>query len=84
MAEYKNIFRLNLGANSPVNVNTLVIKLREGAEFVGMSARKYATLQLKSMRDKIREQYLEYKNSKAEWASPPRSSSWSLGPTSIA
>jgi hypothetical protein len=50
------------------------IKLRDGAEPVRMSARKYVPPQLNFMRDKIRE--LEelnfvYKNSKAEWASPP-------------
>jgi Reverse transcriptase (RNA-dependent DNA polymerase) len=55
-------------------VKPLVIKLRDGAEPVRMSARKYAPPQLKFMRDKIRE--LEElgsvsKNTEAEWASPP-------------
>jgi hypothetical protein len=36
-------------------VKLLVIKLRDGAEPVRMSARKYAPPQLKFMRDKIRE-----------------------------
>jgi hypothetical protein len=36
-------------------VKPLVIKLRDGAEPVRMSARKYAPPQLKFMRDKIRE-----------------------------
>jgi hypothetical protein len=55
-------------------VKPLVIKLREGAEPMRMLARKYATPQLKFMRDKIRELEglgLAYKNTGAEWASPP-------------
>jgi hypothetical protein len=55
-------------------VKLLVIKLRDGAEPVRMSARKYAPPQLKFMRDKIRELEklgLVYKNTGAEWASPP-------------
>jgi hypothetical protein len=58
-------------------VNPLAIKLREGAEPVRMSARKYAPPQLKFMRDKIRELEelgLVYKNTGAEWASPPLTS----------
>jgi hypothetical protein len=50
------------------------LKLRDGAEPVRMSARKYAPAQLKFMRDKIRdlkELGLVYKNTGAEWASPP-------------
>jgi hypothetical protein len=52
----------------------LVIKLRDGAEPVRMSARKYSPPQLKFMRDKIRELEelgLVYKNTGAEWANPP-------------
>jgi hypothetical protein len=49
------MFRLNLGADPPWNVKPLVIKLREGAEPLRMSARKYAPPQLKFMRDKISE-----------------------------
>jgi Reverse transcriptase (RNA-dependent DNA polymerase) len=70
----KEVFRLKLGADPPANVKPLVIKLRDGAEPVRMSARKYAPPQLKFMRDKIRELdelSLVYKNTGAEWASPP-------------
>jgi hypothetical protein len=52
-------------------VKPLVIKLRDGAEPVRMSARKYAPPQLTFMRDKIHELEelgLVYKNT--EWASP--------------
>jgi hypothetical protein len=69
----KDIFRLKLGADPPANVKPLVIKLRDGAEPVRMSACKYAPPQLKFMRDKIRELEelsLVYKNTGAEWASP--------------
>jgi hypothetical protein len=55
-------------------VKPLVIKLRDGAEPVRMSARKYAPPQLKFMRDKTRdleELGLVYKNTGAELASPP-------------
>jgi hypothetical protein len=55
-------------------VKPLVIKLRDGAEPVRMSARKYAPPQLKFMRDKISELEelgLAYKSTGAEWASPP-------------
>jgi hypothetical protein len=55
-------------------VQTLVIKLRDGAEPVRMSARKHAPPQLNFMRDKIRELEelgLVHKNTGAEWASPP-------------
>jgi hypothetical protein len=72
--ECKDVFRLKLGADPPANVKPLVIKLRDGAEPVRMSARKYAPVQLKFMRDKIRELEelgLVYKNTKAEWANPP-------------
>jgi hypothetical protein len=55
VTECKDVFRLKLGADPPANVKPLVIKLREGAETVRMSARKYAPPQLKFMRDKIRE-----------------------------
>jgi hypothetical protein len=54
-------------------VNSLVIKLRDCAEPVRMSARKYAPPQLKVMRDKVRELEelgLVYKNTAAVWASP--------------
>jgi hypothetical protein len=50
-------------------VKPLVIKLRDVAEPVRMSARKYAPPQLKFMRDKIRELEelgLVYKNTGAE------------------
>jgi hypothetical protein len=50
-------------------VKPIVIKLRDGAEPVQMSARKYAPPQLKFMRDKIRELEelgLVYKNTGAE------------------
>jgi hypothetical protein len=49
--ECKDVIRLKLGADPPANVKPLVIKLREGAEPVRMSARKYAPPQLKFMRD---------------------------------
>jgi hypothetical protein len=73
VTECKDIFRLKLGADPPANVKPLVIKLRDGAEPVRMSARKYASPQLKFMRDKIRELEeldLMYKNTGAEWAIP--------------
>jgi hypothetical protein len=74
VTECKEVFRLKLGADPPANVKPLVIKLRDGAEPVRMSARKYTTPQLKFMRDKIRELEelgLVYKNTGAQWASPP-------------
>jgi hypothetical protein len=74
VTECKDVFRLKLGAEPPANVKHLVIKLRDGAEPVRMSACKYAPPQLKFMRDKIRkleELGLVYKNTGAEWASPP-------------
>jgi hypothetical protein len=73
VTECKDVFRLKLGADPPANVKPLVIKLRDGAEAVRISARKYAPPQLKFMRDKIRELEelgLVYKTG-AEWASPP-------------
>jgi hypothetical protein len=51
----KDVFRLKLGADPPANVKPVVNKLRDGAEPVRMSARKYAPPQLKFMRDKISE-----------------------------
>jgi hypothetical protein len=42
VAECLDVFRLKLGADPPANVKPLVIKLRDGAEPVQMSARKYA------------------------------------------
>jgi hypothetical protein len=72
--ECKDTFRLKIGAHPPANVKPLVIKLRDGAEPVRMSARKYAPPQLKFISDKIRELEelgLVYKNTGAEWASPP-------------
>jgi hypothetical protein len=50
VTECKDVFRLKLGADPPANVKPLVIKLRDGAEPVQMSARKYAPPQLKFMR----------------------------------
>jgi hypothetical protein len=69
VTECKDVFRLKLGADLPANVKPLVIKLREGAEPVRMSARKCAPPQLKFMRDKIREHEelgLIFKNTGAE------------------
>jgi hypothetical protein len=74
VTECKDVFRLKLGADSPANVKPLVIKLRDGAEPVRMSARKYEPPQLKFMRDKIRELEklgLEYKNTGAECSAHP-------------
>jgi hypothetical protein len=74
VTECKDVFRLKLGSDPPANVKPLVINLRDGAEPVRMSARKYAPPQLKFMRDKKRELEelgLVYKNTGAEWASPP-------------
>jgi hypothetical protein len=74
VTECKEVFRLKLGADPPANVKPLVIKLRDGAEPVRMSARKYSPPQLTFMRSKIREPEelgLVYKNTGAEWASPP-------------
>jgi hypothetical protein len=74
VTECKDVFRIKLGADPPANVKPLVIKLRDGAEPVRMSARKYAPPQLKFMRDKKREleeMGLVYKNTEAERASPP-------------
>jgi hypothetical protein len=51
-----------------------VIKLRDGSEYVRISAIKYAPPQLKFMRDKIRELEelkLVYNKSEAEWKGPP-------------
>jgi hypothetical protein len=82
----KEVFRLKLGADPPANVKPLVIKLRDGAEPVRMSARKYAPPQPKFMRDKIHEleeMGLVYNNNGAEWASPPLILP-KPGPTSIA
>jgi hypothetical protein len=65
VTECKDVFKLKLGAYPPANVKPLVIKLRNGAEPVRMSARKYAPPQLKFMRDKIHEieeMGLVYKN----------------------
>jgi hypothetical protein len=74
VTECKDIVRLKLDADPPANVKPLVVKLRNGAEPVRMSARKYAPPQLKFMRDKIHdleELGLVYKSTGAEWASPP-------------
>jgi hypothetical protein len=54
VTECKDVLRLKLGADPPANVKPLVIKLRDGAESVRMSARKYPPPQLKFMLDKIR------------------------------
>jgi hypothetical protein len=72
VTECKHVSRLKLGAYPPANVKPLVIKLREGAEPVRLSALKKASPQLKFMRDKIRELFklvLVYKYNGAEWAS---------------
>jgi hypothetical protein len=82
----QDVFRLKLGADPPENVKPLLIKLREGAEPVRMSSRKYAPPQLKFMRDKIRELQelgLVYKNTEQS-GRVPRSSFRSQGPTGIA
>jgi hypothetical protein len=74
VTECKDVFRLKLGAKPPSNVKPLAIKLRDGAEPVRMSARKYAPQYLKFMHDKtneLKEMGLVYKNNGAEWASPP-------------
>jgi hypothetical protein len=55
VTECKDVFRLKLGADPPASVKPLVIKLRDGAEPVRMSARKYAPPQLKLTLDTIRE-----------------------------
>jgi hypothetical protein len=65
--------RLKFDADPPANVTPLVIKLRNGAEPLLMSASKYAPTQLEFMRDKLRDLKdlgLVYKNTRAEWAHP--------------
>jgi hypothetical protein len=52
VTEYKDIFMFKLGAEPLANVKPLVIKLRDGAEHVRMSARKYVAPQLMVLRDK--------------------------------
>jgi hypothetical protein len=42
LTECKDVFRLKLGADPPSNVKPLVINLRDGAEPMRVSARKYA------------------------------------------
>jgi hypothetical protein len=54
VTECKDVSRLKLGEGN-ANVNPLVIKLRDGADPVRVSARKYAPPQLNFMCDKIRE-----------------------------
>jgi hypothetical protein len=74
--KYEDIFRLKLSADPPANMNLPVIKLRDGAEPVRMSACKYDPAQLMFMLYKIRELdglKLVYKNYEAEWASPDSS-----------
>jgi hypothetical protein len=86
VTECKDVFRLKLGADPPAIVKPLVIKLRDGAEPVRMSARKYALPQLKFMRDKIRElEELDWctRTLEQSWR-VPRSSFRSQSPTSIA
>jgi hypothetical protein len=70
----RDVLRLKIGADPPANVSPLAIKLRDGAEPVRVSARRYAPPQLNFMRDKIRkleELGLVNKNIGAERASPP-------------
>jgi hypothetical protein len=55
VTECKEVLRLKLGADPPANVKPLVIRLRDDAEPVRMSARKYARPQLKFMLEKKRE-----------------------------
>jgi hypothetical protein len=55
VTECKDVLRLKLGADLSENVKPLVIKLRDNAELVRISARKHALLQLNFIRDKIRE-----------------------------
>jgi hypothetical protein len=43
MTESNDVFRLKLGADLYANVEPHFIKLRDGAEPVRMSARKYAS-----------------------------------------
>jgi hypothetical protein len=67
-------FRAQAWRRPSCECEALVIKLRDGAEPVRMSARKYAPLQLNFMRDKIHELEelgLVFKNTGADWASPP-------------
>jgi hypothetical protein len=74
VTECKDVLRLKLGADPLANVKPLVIKLRDDAEPVQLSSRKYARPQLNFMRDKIhdlQELGLVYKNTGAEWASSP-------------
>jgi hypothetical protein len=70
----QEFFKAQAGRRSSGECEAPVIKLREGAEPVRMSARKYAPSQLKFMRDKIRELEelgLVRKITGAEWTSPP-------------
>jgi hypothetical protein len=46
VTECKDVFRLKLGADPPANLKPLVIKLRDGAEPLRTSDRRYAPPQL--------------------------------------
>jgi hypothetical protein len=72
MTECMDVFRLKLVADPPAKVKLLVIKLREDAKPVRVSARKYDPPQLKFTRAKIcelEELGLVYKNTGAECTS---------------
>jgi hypothetical protein len=86
VTEWKDVFRLKLGADSPANVKALVIKLRKDAELLQITVPKYASPQSRFMRDKIAslKSWAWYTRTPEKSGRVLFSPCRSLGPTSIA
>jgi hypothetical protein len=71
--EFKDVFRIRLGADGPAKVEPLRVMLRDGVEPYRAGARRYSDEQLSVLREHIRDlldKELIYRNNSSRWACP--------------
>ncbi|OWY94489.1 hypothetical protein PHMEG_00035758, partial [Phytophthora megakarya] len=71
--EFADVWRINIGADPPADVEPLKVRLRDGAEPYRSGTRKYPELQRAFLRDFVRElerNGLVRRNNSSRWACP--------------
>lgn len=71
--EFKDVFRVRLGADEPAKVESLRVRLRDGVKPYRAGARRYSDEQLTALRDHIRDlldKGLIHRNNASRWACP--------------
>ncbi|GMG18103.1 unnamed protein product [Phytophthora fragariaefolia] len=73
--EYRDVFRVSFGSDSPVRVEPLRVRLREGAASVRINARRYPPTHMEYLDQHVQELLdngFAYVNPSSRWATPSR------------